>query len=142
MEETLHHLTKKSHLNTDFKETEEQLNKKDISPPPSNNKTQTIKTAQPLTLLGHLFSLLSVQNQQVAASQAVSEFLALTAMLAILISVLYNFLGNTNPPIDDEDSFEEFLLEMRLQTMERIIRQGIEMRLERALYSRAIMGVH
>ena len=81
-----------------------------------------------LFLLAPIFNLHGSLKQQITSLKATSPLLVLELelisyiLVTILIILLYKFL-NSMDSTDDEISHEEFILEMRLQTLERRLRE-------------------
>jgi hypothetical protein len=82
-----------------------------------------------LLFLAPIFNLNGSLKQQITSLKATSPFLGLKlelisyillTILAILV-ISYKFLNSTDH-IDDEIAHEEFILEMRLQTLGRRVR--------------------
>jgi hypothetical protein len=101
-----------------------------------------------LFLLAPFANLHGSLKQQITTLKSTSPLLVLKlellsyfllTILAILV-ILYNFPNNMDRN-DDEIAHEEFILEMRLQTLERRIREVRERRWEEGFYTRAILGV-
>jgi hypothetical protein len=98
-----------------------------------------------LFFLAPIFNLHGSLKQQITSLKATSPLLVLELelisyiLVTILIILLYKFL-NSMDSTDDEISHEEFILEMRLQTLERRIREMRERGREERFYRRAILG--
>jgi hypothetical protein len=81
-----------------------------------------------LYFLAPIFNLHGSLKQQITSLKATSPLLVLElelisyVLLTILVIFLYKFLNSMNST-DDETTYEEFILEMRLQTLERRIRE-------------------
>jgi hypothetical protein len=81
-----------------------------------------------LYFLAPIFNLHGSLKQQITSLKATSPLLVLEleiisyVLLTILVIFLYKFLNSMNST-DDEITYEEFILEMRLQTLERRIRE-------------------
>jgi hypothetical protein len=101
-----------------------------------------------LFLLAPIFNLHRSLNQQIATLQTTSplkvpniELFSYFLLTILVIHIIYHNFPNDIDDVDDDVDHEEFLLEMRLQVLERRIRQGRERRWEEGFYTRAILGV-
>jgi membrane protein implicated in regulation of membrane protease activity len=107
-------LNKQTHLNTDFKQ---------------DTQTTTIKMAHLLFLLAPIFNLHGSLKQQITSLKATSPFpgleleiISYILLTTIIVILLYKFLNRMDTS-DDVITYEEFILEMRLQTLERRLRE-------------------
>jgi hypothetical protein len=82
-----------------------------------------------------IFNLHGLLKQQITSLKATSPFLVLELeiisyiLLTIIVILLHKFLNRMDTS-DDEITYEEFILEMRLQTLERRLRERREMEWE------------